>query len=167
MKKRRLFSAWILVLVLAAGVLGGCGKKNTEETETSETSGKPATASELVEQARDALAGADSMSGQLSIEMAMDYSAQGVEATLECKVSQDMEMVREPEAAHMTGTININLSGITVDTESYAVKEGDSYVTYTKSAGQWLKQKADSADTQADASKTLDMLLKNSDSLTM
>ena len=167
MKKRRLFSAWILVLVLAAGVLGGCGKKNTEETETSETSGKLATASELVEQARDALAGADSMSGQLSIEMAMDYSAQGVEATLECKVSQDMEMVRKPEAAHMKGTININLSGITVDTESYAVKEGDSYVTYTKSAGQGLKQTADSADTQADASKTLDMLLKNSDSLTM
>lgn len=166
---------WFMTAALAIGICSGCGKKKAEETAPSgsetpvETMAAeaPDTAVELVTRVRDTLSGASSAKGSLSMEMVMNYKAQGVEASLEYAMHQEMEMTREPEAVHMAGTIEVNLIGETIDTETYTVKENNQYVTYMGSGGQWIKQTSENSDSQVDIVKTMDLLLNNGDSLKM
>ncbi len=174
MRKRNRFMIWFMTAALAIGMCSGCGKKKDEETEPAgsetpveSTAEAPDTAAELVAQVRDALSEASSAKGALSMEMVMNYKAQGVEASLEYVMKQEMEMTREPEAVHMAGTIDINLMGETIDTETYTVKENNQYVTYMGSGGQWVKQTSEISDSQVDIVKTMDLLLNNQDSLKM
>ncbi len=171
MKRRKQIMIWLAAAVLAAGMFSGCGKK-AEETEPEQEHSEAAaetqvTAEELLTRAKDAFGAASSVKGDLSMEMVMDYKAQGVEATLECRMEQKVEQTREPEAVHMAGTIDINLAGITVDTETYTVKEDGRYVTYTGSGGQWMKEAAEKTDGQGNVTETLELLLKDPDALTL
>ncbi len=173
MKRRKQIAIWLTIAALAAGMVSGCGKKVGEtdpgsEPENSEEAVEaPATAEELLGRAKDTLQAAASIKGNLFMNMVMDYKAQGVEATLECKMEQTIEQLREPEAVHMRGTVDINLAGITVDTETYAVKEDGKYVTYTGSGGQWIKETAGQTGSQGDVTETIDLLLKNPGALTV
>ncbi len=171
MKKRKQIVIWLTAAALALGMSSGCGKKEKETEPESEqreeATEAPASAEELLGQAKDVLQTASSIKGNLSMKMVMDYKAQGVEATMECKMEQTVEQVREPEAVHMRGTIDINLAGITVDTETYTVKENDQYVTYTGSGGQWMKETTERVDGQGNVAETIDLLLKNPDALTL
>lgn len=154
-------AAWLLTALLAAGMAGGCGKKQTTP-ETNAVSGTEAmpTAGVLLEQAKTAFSEASSVSGTMTMDLAMDYTAQGVTASLEMKADQQAENTREPEAAHVSGTISVNLSGISVETESYTVKEGDSYVIYSGSGGQWQKRKTTDGAADYGASDLLEALSK-------
>ena len=176
MRKRTQIAAWLFAALLvtgtlAGGLLSGCGKKETEKESESEKKTEAVeeavTAEELLTQVKDTLAAASSIKGRLAMEMVMDYKAQGVEATLECKMEQSVEQVKEPEAVHMAGTVDINLAGITVDTETYTVKENDKYVTYTGSGGQWRKETTEKAESQGNVANTIDLLLADPAALTM
>lgn len=172
-RKKQIITVWLFAAALAAGILSGCGKKEaeTEPEHSAEAIEKPveepATAQELLTQVKDNLSGASSMKGKLSMKMTMDYKAQGVEATLDCTMEQEVEQVQEPEAIHMAGTVDINLAGTTIDTETYTVKENGQYVTYTRSGGQWMKQTVQKAGGQGNVEETIDLLLKNPDALTL
>ncbi len=171
MKRRKQIAIWLAVAALAAGAISGCGKKAKEtepEPEHSEEAAEtPATAEGLLGQAGENFAEASSVKGNLSMEMVMDYKAQGVEATLECRMEQKVEQTREPEAVHMVGTVDINLAGITVDTETYTVEENGKYVTYTGSGGQWMKESEEKAGGQGNVTETIALLLENPGALTM
>lgn len=154
-------AAWLLMVLLAAGIAGGCGKKQSAQ-ETDAVSGSEAlpTAGVLLEQAETAFSKAFSVSGTMTMNLAMDYTAQGVTASLEMDADQQVENTREPESAHVTGTISVNLSGISVETESYTVKEGDSYVIYSGSDGQWQKRKTTEPAADYGAEELLEALSK-------
>ncbi len=157
MKKSKVTIVLLLVFSMALGMYTGCGKKKTQA--------EAVTAESLIEKAEEAIKGAASMTGKMAVEMSMDYSAGGVDAVLEMIMNQDMELTKDPEAVHMTGTLDINLSGITMDTEAYAVKDGDKYVVYTKAGGQWVKQTAEAMPAPADVSKTLELMKKDTETL--
>lgn len=171
MKRRKQIVVWLFVAAMAAGMCSGCGKKGkdveTEPVHSEEAVEEPATAAELLTQVKETLSAASSIKGTLSMQMIMDYKAQGVEATLECTMEQNVEQVREPEAVHMSGTVNINLAGLTVETETYTVKENDQYISYTGSGGQWVKQTVESAAGHGNVTETMDLLLKNPAALTL
>ncbi|MCI8465386.1 MAG: LppX_LprAFG lipoprotein [Lachnospiraceae bacterium] len=174
MRKKRQIAIWMLVVALVAGMVSGCGKKEEEKVETvpsTEATQAPTTAKELVTRARDTLSSAASVKGKLSMEMVMDYKAQGVETTLEYTMKQTVEMVREPEAVHMTGTVDINLAGLTMDTETYTVIEDGQYVTYTGISGQWTRQAEEAGAGEQgaafNAAKTVELLLKTPDALSL
>lgn len=162
MKKYRYISALLLAASLAFGMITGCGKKPAEGSEAVTAN---VSAEELVRKAKATMDGASSMSAKMQMELSMDYSAQGADASFEMQMEQDMEMVREPEAVHMEGILDINLSGITLDTETYVVKENGKYVTYTGYGGQWMKQSSSSGNTSSDVSVTLALMLENPDGL--
>ncbi|QNM05554.1 DUF6612 family protein [Qiania dongpingensis] len=157
MKKGRIYLALILIFSTILGMYTGCGNKKTQA--------ETVTAERLIEKAEEAIKGAASMTGKMAVEISMDYSAGGVDATLELIMNQDMELTKDPEAVHITGTLDIDLSGITMDTEVYAVKDGDKYMMYTKAGGQWVKQASEAMPAPADVSKTLELMKKDTETL--
>ncbi|MCD2491305.1 hypothetical protein LQE92_01515 [Lacrimispora sp. NSJ-141] len=157
MKKGRIYLALLLVFSMILGMYTGCGDKKTQaDTVTAES---------LIEKAEEAMIGADSMTGKMAVEMSMDYSSGGVDAALEMIMNQSIELTKNPEAVHMTGTLDIDFSGITMDTEAYAVRDGDKYVVYTKAGGQWVKQTSEAMPASADVSKTLEFMKKDTETL--
>ncbi len=165
MKRYRRMLAGLGAVLLFLGAALGCGGNRKAETGGGGESSAPVTAESLVESAKGLLEEASSVSGTMSLEMSMDYSAGGVEATLEMGLTQETELTREPEAAHMKGNLTVNLSDISLDTETYVVKDGDQYVTYSGSGGQWLMGTSQFGTAEADAARTLELLLEDRDSL--
>lgn len=165
MRRYRRLLAVLMAALLAFSAFSGCGKKKQEETPEETQSAEEGI--ETMRRVADRLESASSVSASINTELRMKYVADGVEATLEMYITQDTQLVREPEAAHTKGVMTLNLSDISLDTETYAVKEGDQYVTYTASGGQWIKGTSEAVSTGADASGILSVLLENSDNLTV
>ena len=173
-KTRRLLAGFFMVIMIAAAV-SGCGKKKGQEESTvsaESVSASEMTAEELVRKAKETMDSASSIKGRLVTEAVMDYSAQGTSATLELNMDQEIENIREPETAHTKGTLNINFLDSIPETESYSVREGDSYIVYTASGPQggekvWVKQKKEAADMGIGASDVLESLLANPASLVL
>lgn len=166
MKKNKRVFVWLMAAVIVLGIISGCGKKKGEESTEAAVS-MEVSAAELVKKAQTVMNDASSVSGNMNLRMVMDYSAQGVEASLEMTMNQKVEMTKNPEASHMSGTLGINLSGISMDMESYVVKDKDSYMTYTKTGSQWVKQSTQAGGTHVNAAETLAILLKNESSLVL
>lgn len=123
--KKKLYGA--AVILLCAGVLGGCGKKATPENL-------------LADMVKNSAA-AESVSGNIAVTLGMGSELGDVDL----KLDLDMESVNKPEAMHLKGQVGFNYVGVNMnlDLEMYQLKEEGKYVTYASSNGIWSKEESD------------------------
>lgn len=122
MKNLKKSVAIMLCVVMALGCLTGCGKKSDEELLVGAAT-KMNSAKSVDMKAK--------MSGKLT--MKMGDTSQDVDMNLELNATQ----FTDPMKVKITGTMNA--MGTSTAMESYLQKEGDKYVSYVKSDGEWAK----------------------------
>ncbi len=122
MKNLKKSVAIMLCVVMALGCLTGCGKKSDEEILVGAAT-KMNSAKSVDMKAK--------MSGKLKIKM--DDTSQDVDMSMDLNATQ----FTDPMKVKITGTMST--MGTSTTMESYLQKEGDKYVSYVKSDGEWAK----------------------------
>lgn len=127
-KKRKPFAAAGMAAVVTAALMSGCGKKATPENLFSDMAGNAG----------------NIQSASCSLNLTMEMS-DGT-AALAFVMDMDLGITADPQALHGKGRAALNAYGMeeTHNVETYQVKDGDGYVTYTLTDDVW------SRSTQAD-----------------
>ena len=128
-RKERLAAAG-LAAAMAAMLLAGCRAGGTK-----------ATPENLIRDMEKNSQAIESVLMNIKMEMEMAYDSQ----SMALRMDMDMESTSDPEASHGKGTVDIEISGTTLGTETevYMVREDDEYITYTMLENQWTKETSD------------------------
>lgn len=130
-----------LVVVMTLCLTTGCKKKATPEN--------------LLSDMKKNMDKIESFAGNLKMAVSMSDGT----TTLAANIDMDMESTQKPEAAHINGSIGINMSGtnINTDIEMYQVKEDKEDVVYVKVMEQWAKTTGEDGESFADAEELKDL----------
>lgn len=134
--KKKLKNVWLLGLVLltAALVAGGCGKKATPEN----------LLADMDKNSKEVKSVSSNM--KLAAELGDDTD------TLALNLDADITATKKPEASHIKGKVGIKFGSTDfgTDMEVYQVKEKDEIISYTYIQDQWTKQTVDSEENVLD-----------------
>ncbi len=125
--KKRYGLLTVMALLLAAAVLGGCGKKKV-------------TAESLMEEVEANMEDVDSAHMNLLANIVMSIKQSGISMDLKVDMDMDMEVTNDPAAAHIEADMSMSLMGLSMELESYSVEEDGKMVTYSGMAGEWTRQ---------------------------
>ncbi len=128
---------WLLagVMLLSAVMLGGCG-------------GKKVTAESIVQEVNANMEKAKSFSGDMNMDMTMGFSDGTEEQEMALNMEGTLEATIDPAVTHMNMTIDMDLLGMSVDSDIYTQVDGDTTTTYTGVAGMWTKTEQPTPDTE-------------------
>ena len=133
MRMKKQCAVFLTVLLALTSVLfSGCGKKVTAE--------------ELMKEVKANMEKVTSMSMDIDADISMGIKQSGVGLDLDVTMSMKTEQTKDPEAAHMTGTVSMSLLGMNVDMESYSVVENGKTAVYTNTAGEWTRTESELPD---------------------
>ena len=105
MRMKKQCAVFLTVLLAFTSVLfAGCGKKVTAE--------------ELMKEVKANMEKVTSMSMDIDADISMGIKQSGVGLDLDVTMSMKTEQTKDPEAAHMTGTVSMSLLGMNGDMES-------------------------------------------------
>lgn len=124
--------ALLLTVCMFGTVLTGCSEKVTVEG--------------LLEKANTQVTEAKSVDStlDLDLELGVDYS--GMTMSMGISGDLDIQAHKESDSAYMNGELELNVLGMTqaVNVESYAVKDGDKYISYSSNEeGVWTYEEVE------------------------
>ena len=121
-KNRKKLTAVALIIVLTMLMTAGCKKKATPEN--------------LFGDMKKNMKEVESFGANIKASVAMADASDAISA----EVDLNIETVLKQEAAHVEGSIKMNMSGTDIGTELeiYQVKEKKENTTYVKVLNQWM-----------------------------
>lgn len=159
--KKRALAALAAVMLLSTLILAGCGG-SSDDTATADDDSL--TAAEVLTAAAEVMSSAESITSDLTMQMSMTYIVDGEETDISVAIEQQIGEIKDT-AAHIQGTITSD--GVTVESDSYVFSDGDSYIVYTYSDGEWASEVTDYSFASAGITETLGSLIDSADALTM
>ena len=143
MKKFSKMFALVMSAVMLFGVMTGCAAAD-----------KTPTAESLLKSYQEKVQAAEGMKADCDLDMQMKVSIFGQDE--EIKMGGTMNIESSGENAHIAANFKMDTSEDTEDvaTEMYVMKEGDKFVEYQCTDGDWTKTSVDGAD-------KIDSMVKN------
>lgn len=130
---RKIIAA-IIMLVMTATLVVGCGKKATPEN--------------LFKDMGKNLEKTKSVSSNMKIEASLSDGT----STIGLSMDMDMDSTKKPEAAYGKGKVKMMVGGsdIGMDMELYQVEENDETITYMNAVDQWTRSEVDEEESMTD-----------------
>lgn len=141
MKKCRVIGLFAAVCLLSGSLLSGCGSKVTAES--------------LMEDAQKNVQKAESFDGDLAVEMNMGIDEGALSMGIGLNAEMDMQVISDPVAYHMAGTVGIDLLDMKFDMEMYGRETDGEVETYLNAGEGWQKSTAQESD--ADTEDVVDL----------
>lgn len=129
---------WLLAAVMAVSsvMLGGCG-------------GKKVTAEGIVQEVNANMEKIKSFSGDMNMDMTIGFSDGTEEQEMALTASSTLEATTDPVITHMKMRIEMDLLGMSVDSDVYTQIDGDTTTSYTGVAGMWTKTEQTTPDAES------------------
>ncbi|MEF9839348.1 MAG: hypothetical protein RR705_00080 [Lachnospiraceae bacterium] len=125
MKRKRGLLIALTGCMLVTGILTGCGEKVTAES--------------LLKEVNQNYMQAESLKGDLAVDIDLDVEESGVSMNMVMGVDGTMELTNSPAAMHMDGNLNADFMGLKMNFEMYSVETDGNTNVYMKVMEQWTK----------------------------
>lgn len=123
MKKYRI-TVVLGMLLLAMGILSGCGKVTPEK---------------LIEQASANVQKVSSYKAKMDMGFNVSMEQEGQTQDMALSMDADMDVTNKPVSYHLNGKLNIEQLNLSMGMEMYGIEDEDKATTYINVANQWSK----------------------------